>query len=81
MQIKIRLFAVLKEVVGKESLDLELSPDASCAQAISILEREYEDLGPILKRSLVAINGVYANRQDALSERDELAILAPVSGG
>ena len=81
MNIKVKMFAMLKEMTGKEEICLELNEGASCAEALLILENEYENFRVLFENSLLAINGEYTHRYATLQEDDEVAILPPVSGG
>ena len=81
IQVRVKLFTVLREGLGKDSLDLELPEGTTCAEVISRLGKESANLLPILKRSFLAINGLYADSNAFLSTGDELAVLPPVSGG
>ncbi len=81
IQVKVRLFAALRDQVGTSELELEVERNGSCSEILATLEKEYEHVGPILQRSLVAVNGFYAGRNTGLSSGDEVAILPPVSGG
>ena len=81
MKIEVRLFAVLRERIGKSEIPLEVPEGASCSEVFSLLENEQEGLKPLLERCALAVNGEYVNRCVSLSEGDEVAILPPVSGG
>lgn len=81
IQIKVKLFTVLKEEIGSEELVLEVPEKSSCEDVILKLEKQWEKLTPVLERSFVAVNGMYASRREQLETEDELAILPPVSGG
>lgn len=79
--IRVKLFAMLREIVKRDELLLEFSSGASPAEIISYLVRRWDIPMPILESCLVAVNGEYAARDACLSPGDELAILPPVSGG
>jgi molybdopterin converting factor subunit 1 len=81
IQVKVRLFAALRDELGTSELELEVGRNGSCSEILATLEKEYEQVGPILQRSLVAVNGFYAGRNTSLRPGDEVAILPPVSGG
>lgn len=79
--IRVKLFAMLREIVKRDELLLEFSSGASLAEIISYLVRMWDIPSSILESCLVAVNGEYAARDTRLSPGDELAILPPVSGG
>ena len=82
MNVSVRLFAILRERAGRDSVEIELPDGASVADALSVLERE-PGLGDVLPRLSVtmAVNREYADGDTALSAGDELALIPPVSGG
>ena len=81
MQIKVKVFAILKEVVGREEIVLDLPQETSCEEALLHLEGTIPGLFSILRRCLVAVNGRYAQPDTRILADDEVAILPPVSGG
>jgi molybdopterin synthase catalytic subunit len=74
--VRVRLFAMLRERAGSDTLDLEL-PEGS--RAADVLER-LGDLAQGLPLVL-AVNREYATLDQTLSPGDELALIPPVSGG
>ena len=81
MKIKIKLFAALKEIAARNEAILEVPNEISCQEILLYLQDEIPALSPILESSLVAVNGAYADKNEYVSEEDEVAILPPVSGG
>lgn len=81
MQVRVRLFAVLREEIGAEELELELPLGATAGSMIEILAERSPHLSPLLARCLIAVNGNYEWRDKALLAGDEVAVLPPVSGG
>lgn len=82
MIVRIRLFAILRERTGLDSIDLELDDDATVADALRALG-ERGPLADLLGRLPVqmAVNRDYATPATRLSANDELALIPPVSGG
>jgi MoaE-MoaD fusion protein len=80
--VRIRLFAVLRERAGRDSIELELDEDATVADALRVLG-ERGPLMDLLGRLPVqmAVNRDYATAATPLSADDELALIPPVSGG
>ncbi len=80
--VNVRLFAILRERAGRDSLTLELSEGATVADALEVLGRE-PSFGALLRRLPlgVAVNREYANGDKALGCGDELALIPPLSGG
>jgi MoaE-MoaD fusion protein len=82
MTVTVRLFAVLRERVGSDSIEVELDDGATVAEALDRLA-ERPELGDLLERMPVrmAVNRDYADGDTALAPGDELALVPPVSGG
>jgi molybdopterin synthase catalytic subunit len=80
--VRVRLFAILRERAGRDSLELELPDGATVADAIDALAGE-PGLEDVLERLPVAaaVNLEYAAPEAALRAGDELALVPPVSGG
>ena len=76
MQVRIRLFATLRERAGADSLTLELPDGASVGDALEELRWLTGDL-----RTVLAVNRDYASAETPLQADDELALIPPVSGG
>jgi molybdopterin converting factor subunit 1 len=82
MTVTVRLFAVFRERVGSDSIELEVDDGATVAEALERLA-ERPELGDLLERMPVrmAVNRDYADSDTPLSSGDELALVPPVSGG
>ena len=82
MRIRIRLFATYRQLVGQETLNLDIEGLATVADVIEQLESEYPQFSGRLKNNaLVALNEVYARRQEPVQPQDTIAFFPPVSGG
>lgn len=81
MKIKIKLFAILREMAGREETTLEVPDEISCEEVLLRLQTEIPVLGSVFKLCLVTINGRYVDKTMDVAEGDEVAILPPVSGG
>lgn len=79
MTVTILAFGIAKDIFGGASIQLEL-PDKAVAGLKQELERQYPRLKQIASY-LVAVNNEYATDDQLLTERDEIAIIPPVSGG
>ena len=78
MTVTVRLFAMLRERVGSDSIDLELADGATVAEAIAALAARPE-LDGLLDRMPVAmaVNRDYADPGTPLAAGDELALVPP----
>jgi MoaE-MoaD fusion protein len=82
MRVQVKLFAVLREAAGRDSLELELPDGATIGDALEAVGREpglEELMGRLPVRA--ALNREYAPEQASLAAGDELALIPPVSGG
>lgn len=82
MRVDVRLFAILRERAGRDTVTVELEPGATVADAIGVLS-EHAALRGVLDRLPVtmAVNRDYAGPDTELRAGDELALIPPVSGG
>lgn len=80
--VRVRLFAILRERAGRESIEVELADGATVANALAALS-EHAALSAVLDRMPVrmAVNREYASPETPLGPDDELALIPPVSGG
>lgn len=81
--IRIRLFAAIREALGREGLDLELPEGATPEDAWKELLR-LDPRGELAARRAnlsAAVNRKYAKFDVPLQAGDELVFIPPVSGG
>jgi len=76
MKVTVRLFAVLRQRAGRDTLELDLPDDARVSDALA----EVDDLAGGLTL-VMAVNREYAAADHPLAAGDELALIPPVSGG
>jgi molybdopterin synthase sulfur carrier subunit len=81
MRIRVRLFASLRETLGREEALLEMPEGATAEAAWLQLVREQPALAPRRARLTAAVNRRYARFEDALADGDEVVFGPPVSGG
>lgn len=81
MTIKLRLFGVLRELVGQDTLHLDLPPGATTGQLLSQLSDQYPPLRQMAAAVAVSVNLQYASQEVSLKDGDEVALIPPVSGG
>ena len=80
MKLTIALFGITREIVGQPTLELTGTEGQSVRDLLNQLQQQYPALARL--RSLaVAVNNDYADDATALHERDEIALIPPVSGG
>ena len=81
MKVKILLFAQARQIVGEESVAVEVEPGCTVAKLKDSLAAAYPDLESLLSRSNIALNQQYAVDSDIVSPDVEAAMIPPVSGG
>jgi molybdopterin synthase catalytic subunit/molybdopterin converting factor small subunit len=76
MEIRVRLFASLRERAGRDVVELEVPEGACVADAMERLRGLFGGIPVVM-----AVNREYADPGDQLHGGDELALIPPVSGG
>jgi len=80
MRVKVRLFASLREAVGRDHLDLELPQGATAEDAWQGLVAECPALAAHRRSLSAAVNRRYLPFDAPLSDADEVVFVPPVSG-
>ena len=81
MKVKIRLFAMLQEAVGKNELELDLPDSANEEILWKHLIQKYPQLQVYRSHSRLAVNQQYIQGEYRFKNGDEISIIPPVSGG
>jgi len=86
MTFHIRLFAGLADELGRPSIDIALTPDASGRSAtvqdlLDEIAARFPAVRSLLAHCFLAKNHAYAAPHELVCETDELALIPPVSGG
>jgi molybdopterin converting factor subunit 1 len=81
MKVRVRLFASLREVMGRDRIELELKDGARVDDAWRQLASSHPELQARRQGLAAAVNRSYATFESSLSDGDELAFIPPVSGG
>ncbi|MBE3559045.1 MAG: MoaD/ThiS family protein [Ktedonobacteraceae bacterium] len=81
MNIRMRYFAALREIIGLGEETFSLPEGARVADARAVLLARYPRLQLILERSLCAVNRNYVAAETVLHENDELVFIPPMGGG
>ncbi|MCC6927443.1 MAG: MoaD/ThiS family protein [Gemmatimonadaceae bacterium] len=78
--VRVLLFASYAEAFGASAIDVEIAPTARVRDVLASV-RARATTAKLPPQPLVAVNESYASLDDAVSERDEVAIIPPVAGG
>jgi molybdopterin converting factor subunit 1 len=81
VRVRVRLFALQRELAGTRELTLELPDSATVEDAWSAVVELHPVLAPGRPSVRFARNGVYAEPDTTLEDGDEIAFIPPVSGG
>jgi len=80
MQIAILAFGITKDIVGGSTIKIQV-PEGS---SVKILKEQLCSQFPAMKELtslLIAVNEEYGDEFQILTEKDEVALIPPVSGG
>ncbi|MBI4332138.1 MAG: molybdopterin converting factor subunit 1 [Chloroflexi bacterium] len=81
MKIRVRFFALLRELTGKGVDEFEVKSPATAGAFREEVLRRYPALKDYLEHVTMAINAEYAGTEAQLKDGDEVAFLPPLSGG
>ena len=86
MQVRVRLFAILRAREGADQIEINLDDDASAAQLVDHFFATRPGLDSLRPHLRLGLNGVLVARDTNLSQirvhpDDEIALLPPASGG
>lgn len=81
MQITLKFFAVVRERLGQSELIVDLPDGSTINDVRNLVNTMAGDHAPLVERSMTMLNQEYANRDETLTDGDEVAFIPPVSGG
>jgi sulfur-carrier protein len=81
MKVRVKLFAVAKELAGCDELSIELPADATVGNLRAAVVEASPTLARIVSHALWAVGATYASDDTRLNEQSEVALIPPVSGG
>jgi molybdopterin converting factor subunit 1 len=81
MKVRVKLFAAARELAGRSELELDVDDPARVADIRHAIERAHPELQKIVRHALWAVDAKYAGDQTPVSERSDVALIPPVSGG
>ncbi len=79
--MRVRLFAMQREIAGTRQVELDLPPEATIEDAWTALVGRFPRLAPGRSAVRFARNGAYTDADTILADGDEVAMIPPVSGG
>lgn len=81
MKIKVKFFALYREIVGLRETQADLPPGSTALDLWRLFATRHPQLEPNLPHTRFAVNGQYTEAGHILQEGDEVAFIPPVSGG
>lgn len=81
MNITIKAFATVKDILGFDQCELSVASHASIRDVHELLSQQHEGLGEKKASLFYAVNEEYSDLDRILKPGDVLAIFPPVSGG
>jgi MoaE-MoaD fusion protein len=81
IRVRVRLFAVQRELAATREAAFELGEPATVADAWDALAARFPVLAPGRSSVRFARNGAWADPDEPLADGDEVAMIPPVSGG
>jgi molybdopterin converting factor subunit 1 len=81
MNIRVRCFAAVREIVGVSELVVDLPEGSTLIQLISRLRCRFPRLEAMTGSLLYSVNREYAALDKRLAAGDEVVLIPPVSGG
>lgn len=81
MQLSVRFFALYRERAGRSLAAIDAPDNATVADLIALLRRQFPRLAPPEVSIVVAVNQEYAAPDQTLHPGDEICLIPPVSGG
>ena len=80
MKITVLLFGIIRDVLGENTLELDLEKSTTIEQLKKELLKKYNNLNRYQNFS-IAVNEEYADADYVLQTNDIVALIPPVSGG
>lgn len=81
MRVCVKLFAVARQRVGRDMIELEIPGEATVRTLRSALAESYPALVDVLPHVRFAVNSEYAGEALVIPAAAEVAVIPPVSGG
>ena len=81
MRVEVKLFAVARQLAGRDALLLEMPSSATVADVRTAVCRQIPGLGDLAEHLNFAVDHRYANDETPIRADSEIACVPPVSGG
>jgi molybdopterin converting factor subunit 1 len=81
MKLRVKLFAVARQRIGRDEIEVELPAAATVGRLRTALAQQHPPLADVLRHSRFAVNSEYASDSSLLAVTSDIALIPPVSGG
>jgi len=81
MKVRVKLFAIARQRLGCDSVEIEMPEAATVRQLRGALVEQFPPLAEVIPHVRIAVNSEYAGDTVAIPAASEIAIIPPVSGG
>lgn len=81
MRVTVKLFALIREKAGTDSLALDLPDGADLSQVLEAMRHQQPGLEPYLDNLRFSLDMDFVEADTTLHEGDEVVLIPPVSGG
>ena len=80
-KIKVKLFAILREVVGKREITITVPSGVTVGYLNNEILKKYPQLKSFRNKYVTSVNCKVTPGNTIITSSDEIALLPPVSGG
>lgn len=80
MKLKIVAYGIARDILGSNEIEYEVDKAVDSSTLLHQLHTDYPDFKD-LKSLMVAVNSEYAKPDQLITEKDEVVLIPPVSGG
>ncbi|MBI2826592.1 MAG: MoaD/ThiS family protein [Planctomycetia bacterium] len=81
MKVRVKLFAVARQLAGRDELELSLPAGATIGELRHALGEQSPELASLAQHAMFAVGTEYADDRTTIPENADLACIPPVSGG
>jgi len=81
MKVKVVMFAVFRDIVGKKEEELEIESGTTVQNLLDSYISRFPQMARFREHIILSVNKEYGPPGKALKEGDEVSFLPPVSGG
>lgn len=81
MKATVKIFALARQLVGQDQIQVELPLGATVGDLRRAIPEQFPPLAALTAQAMFAVNADYASDETSIAADDDLACIPPVSGG